>query len=123
MGNNLTTIQAPVIRSNIDLAEALLRVDQLWGSEVGTPLGDELDVLITLVREYEFRNFPMEYPTPVESVIGLMDRKGLRRKDLLPIFGTLGRLSEFLNGKRPLSKNQIKALHQIYGIPYESLMG
>ena len=119
----MTTVTAPVIRDDADLALALERVEKLWGSAVGTQEGDELDVLVTLVRDYESRNYPMQPPTPIEAITGLMDRLSLTRGDLLPIFGSPGRLSEFLSGKRPLSKAQIKALHSTYRIPYESLMG
>ena len=119
----MTTVQAPVIRDDADLVIALAHVDELWGSPIGTPAGDELDVLITLVREYETRHHPIKPPTPVDAVLGLMDRRRLTRSALVPTFGSRGRLSEFLNGKRALSKNQIKALHDSFGIPYESLMG
>jgi HTH-type transcriptional regulator/antitoxin HigA len=119
----MTTVLAPVIGDDVDLTAALARVEVLWGSPVGSPNGDELDVLITLVREYESRHYPIAPPTPIEAVTGLMDRLQLARRDLLPIFGTHARISEFLAGKRPLSKSQIKGLHETYGIPYESLMG
>ena len=33
--------------------EAIERIETLWGAESGTPEGDELDVLLTLVRVYE----------------------------------------------------------------------
>jgi len=118
----MTTVLAPVIRNDADLAIALERVNALWSAEIGTPAGDELDVLITLVHDYESKHHPIEAPTPIDAVLGLMDRLTLTRNDLIPVFGSRARLSEFLNGKRPLSKNQIKALHDSYGIPYESLM-
>ena len=31
--------------------EAIERIETLWGAESGTPEGDELDVLLTLVRQ------------------------------------------------------------------------
>ena len=118
----MTTVLAPVIRDDADLAAALERVEAIWGTAIGSPEGDELDVLVTLVHEYESRHHAMVPPTPIEEVVGLMDRLNLTRRDLIPVFGTHGRLSEFLNGKRPLSKTQIKALHNLYRIPYESLI-
>jgi HTH-type transcriptional regulator/antitoxin HigA len=85
--------------------------------------GDELDVLVALVSDFERRHHTIEFLYAVEAVTGLMDRLQPSRQDLLPIFGTAGKLSEFLSGKRSLSKAQIKALHRRYRIPYESLMG
>ena len=51
----MTTVTAPVIRDDSDLESAIERVDELWGSLIGSAHGDELDVLITLVRDYENR--------------------------------------------------------------------
>lgn len=41
------------IKNDEDLRIALLRVDEIWGAEKGTPEGRELDSLITLVSDYE----------------------------------------------------------------------
>ena len=41
------------IKSNDELRVALLRVDEIWGAEKGTPDGDELEVLVTLISDYE----------------------------------------------------------------------
>ncbi len=75
------------------------------------------------MRDYKGRHHPLGAPPPIEAVVGLMERLELSRRVLIPIFGMQARTSEFLNGKRSLSKNQIKALHTVYGIPFESLMG
>ena len=39
--------------------EAIERIETLWGAESGAPEGDELDVLLTLVRVYENENHPV----------------------------------------------------------------
>ena len=36
--------------------DAIERIETLWGAEPDTPEGDELDVLLTLVRVYEKEN-------------------------------------------------------------------
>ncbi len=43
-------------------------------------------------------------------------------KDLEPYIGSSGRVSEVLNGKRPLSRRMIRQLHTGLQIPYESLL-
>jgi len=49
--------------------EAIERIETLWGAESGTPEGDELDVLLTLVRVYEKENHPVPPPpTPIEAI-------------------------------------------------------
>lgn len=51
------------IRSNEDYEAALEAVSRLWGSPSGTPEGDDLDVLATLIEAYEQQHFPMGEPS------------------------------------------------------------
>jgi hypothetical protein len=50
------------IRSDNDYRDALRRVEALWGSHAGSPEGDELEVLLTLIEVYERSHFPIELP-------------------------------------------------------------
>ena len=50
------------IRDEKSYYEALKRIESLWGSEIGTPEGDELDVLMILVEAYEDKHYPMPLP-------------------------------------------------------------
>lgn len=118
----MTMVSVPVIRTEEDLQWATDRIAELWGAPAGSPEGDELDALMVLVEAYEKEHYPMDPPTPVEVVKGLMDRLGLNQQDLVPIFGSSGKVSEFLNGKRELSKTQIARLHVTYGIPLRRLL-
>jgi HTH-type transcriptional regulator/antitoxin HigA len=47
---------------------------------------------------------------------------GLSRKDLEPLMGSRGRVSEILNGRRSLSLEMIRRLHRELDIPLESLV-
>ncbi|HET8964183.1 MAG TPA: hypothetical protein VFM99_09810 [Chitinophagales bacterium] len=38
---------------------AMLRVEELWGAKTGTPGGDELNELVTLIEKYEELSFPI----------------------------------------------------------------
>jgi HTH-type transcriptional regulator/antitoxin HigA len=110
------------IKTKRDYSEAIKRMEVLWGSKTGTPEGDELDILATLVDNYEQINFPIDAPDPVEAIKYIMEEKGLNRKDLEKAIGDKGKVSEVLNHKRELSKRMIRALHNTFGIPYEILM-
>jgi HTH-type transcriptional regulator/antitoxin HigA len=46
----------------------------------------------------------------------LMESSGRTAKDLLPVFGTRGRVSEILNGKRSISKEQAKKLASVFKV-------
>jgi HTH-type transcriptional regulator/antitoxin HigA len=83
--------------------EAIERIETLWGAESGTPEGDELDVLLTLVRVYEKENHPVPPPTPIEAIRFVMDQRGMKQADLVPYIGSRSKVSEVLRGKRTLS--------------------
>lgn len=110
------------IRSEQDYEEALAEVEALWGAGTGTPKGDRLDVLATLIDAYEAQHYPMDPPDPIEAIKFRMEQQALTRKDLEKILGTRTRVSEVLNRKRGLSINMIRALHQKLGISADVLI-
>jgi HTH-type transcriptional regulator / antitoxin HigA len=111
------------IRSDEDHARAMREIGQLWGARFGTPDGDRLDVLATLVDAYERSRFRIDAPDPVAAIRFRMEQQGLSRKDLEGLIGTRGRVAEVLNGDRPLSINMIRRLHRALGIPADVLIG
>ena len=61
------------VRSQKDYRTALREIGSLMGAEAGSPAGEKLDVLVTLVEAWERKHFPMELPEligiPLESLI------------------------------------------------------
>ncbi len=110
------------IKTKRDYKQALQRMEILWGAKSGTPEGNELDILASLVDGYESQHFPIEAPDPIAALNYLMEEKGWRRKDLEQAIGDKSKVSEVLSGKRELSKRMIRALHEYFNIPYEILM-
>jgi len=110
------------IRTKADYNRALADVERLWGATGGTPEGDRLDVLATLIDAYETEHYPMDPPDPVEAIKFRMEQQGLTRKDLEPLIGTRTRVSEVLNRKRSLSIGMIRRLHDHLGISAEVLI-
>jgi HTH-type transcriptional regulator / antitoxin HigA len=102
--------------------EAIKRIEKLWGAESATPEGDELDVLLTLVRVYEKENHPVPPPTPIEAISFVMDQRGMKQADLVPYIGSRSKVSEILRGKRTLSLSMIRSLHTHLSIPAEILI-
>ncbi len=111
------------IKTKTDYEKALARVDALMDAKPGTPRCDELDVLVTLIEAYESKHYPIAPPNPVSAIKFRMEQAGLTRKDMEPYLGGRGRVSEVLNGKRPLTLEMIRKLHEDLGIPLESLIG
>ncbi len=111
------------IRTEADHETALARVAELMSATVGTPEGDELEILATLVEAYEQKNFPIEPADPIEAIRFRIEQLGLDRKDLEPYLGSRHRVSEVLNRRRGLSLEMIRRLHDGLKIPLEVLIG
>ncbi len=88
----------------------------------GTPEGDRLDVLVTLIDAWEAKHYPLDRPDPVKAIKYHMDQGGLEPRDLIPFIGSRNRVYEVLNRKRPLTLKMIWQLHDGLGIPAESLI-
>lgn len=110
------------IKSEADYLAALSEIEDLMQAAPDTPEGDRLDVLVTLVEAYERQHFPLDLPDAVAAIEYSMERNGLTVKDLTGAIGRPNRVYEVLNGKRRLTLRMIRALHQTYGIPAESLL-
>ena len=107
------------IKTEADHQKALAEIERLAAKDParGTPAGDKLEVLATLVEVYEKEHFPIEQPTPIEAVEFRMDQLGLKRKDVEPYIGSRSKVSEVLAGKRPLTLRMIRALSKGLDIP------
>jgi len=110
------------IRSKRDYGAALSEVETLWGAGSGTPGGDRLDVLATLIDAYEAVHHPMDPPDPIEAIKFRMEQQNLTRKDLEGIVGSRTRIAEVLNRRRGLSINMIRRLHDELGISTDILI-
>lgn len=110
------------IRSKVDHRWALKEVERLWNADPGTPDGDRVDILVTLIETYEEVHFPIAAPDPVSAIQFMLEQKGLTRKDLEPAIGSRGRVSEVLNRKRPLTLAMVRALGKLLDIPAEILV-
>lgn len=110
------------IKTEQDYELALSVIEEIWGSIKDTPEGDRLDILITLVEAYERINHRIYPPDPIAAIEFHMDQNELTRVDLEEYIGTRARVSEVLNGKRGLSIEMIRNLHDGLGIPLESLI-
>jgi len=98
------------IRSEADYDAALAEVSGLMDAAPGTPEGDRLDILVTLIEAYEARHWPIEAPDPIDAIRVRMQQKHLRPRDLEPMIGSRGRVSEVLSRKRPLTLPMIRRL-------------
>ncbi len=110
------------IKTDGDYRRTLAEIETLMTAGSGTPEGDRLDVLVTLVEAWEARHHPLDFPDPIAAILYHMEQGGLAPKDLVPYIGGRSRVYEVLNRKRPLSLKMIRRLHRGLGIPAESLI-
>ncbi len=110
------------IRSERDYEAALDRISELMDTEVDSPEGDELDVLVDLVELYESKQVPMGYPSPIAAIEFRMEQAGLRPVDLASFIGSRAKVSEVLSGKRTITMPMARALHEHLGIPADVLL-
>lgn len=110
------------IRSEADYDRALLEIDALFDARPGTPEGDELDVLVTLVEAYEAEHHAIGAPDPIALIEFAMEQRGADRSDLEALIGPRGRVSEILNRRRPLTLPMIRRLTVEWGLPTEALV-
>ena len=110
------------IRSEADYDRALHRVEKLWDSPKNSSRGDELDILATLIEAYERQHYPIDLPSPIEAIKFRLEQQGKDTHALIGVIGQRTRVYEVMHGKRPLSLNMIRNLHQKFGIPAEVLI-
>ncbi len=110
------------IRSEADHAWALAAIDSLMDAKHGSDEGRMLDILADLVEHYEERHHPMPKADPLEVIKTYMQSHGLRQRDVTDIFGTQGRASEVLSGKRPLTAPMIARLRARFGLSADVLL-
>jgi len=109
------------IRTDDDHRAALLQIEGLWGAAEGTPDGDRLDVLATLVEAYEDRHWPIEDIDPVEAIEAAMTHEGYTRGDLAALIGE-SRATEILRRQRHLTLAMIRKISGAWHVPEGTLV-
>jgi hypothetical protein len=86
IGLQAEVVEGPVdirhIRTESEHKDALLEVATLMASDpaLGTSEGDRLDVLVTLIQDYETRHFPIDRPGAVDALLASEIGAGVRHE-------------------------------------------
>ena len=112
------------IRTEANYQAALKLVEPYFDAdpEPDSDEGAHFEALIALIMAYEAKHFPILPPDPIEAIKFSMDQQGLTNRDLEPMIGSRGRVSEVLSGKRRLSMAMVWRLHEGLGIAAETLI-
>jgi antitoxin component HigA of HigAB toxin-antitoxin module/mRNA-degrading endonuclease HigB of HigAB toxin-antitoxin module len=114
-----------VLRSDEEYEAAVAEIDALLDRDIvpGSEEEDRLEFLTLLVEAYDDEHFPMGGSSTPQSIVDfVLEQRGMQRSDLAEVMGGRSRVSDFFNGKRELSRTQIKALRDVFGIPADLLL-
>ncbi|CAN5850473.1 DNA-binding protein [soil metagenome] len=117
-----TVTRIKPLHTKADHAAALATIEQLWDAKPGTPDGDTLEVLATLVDVYEREHTPILPADPIEAIKFRLEQQGKTRKELESILGSRSRVAEVLGGVRRLSRVMMIRVHRELQIPFDVLM-
>jgi HTH-type transcriptional regulator / antitoxin HigA len=109
------------IKTDQDHRGAVAEIERLWGAAEGTPEGDRLDILATLVDAYEDGRWPVADLDPVEAIEAAMAHEGRTRADLAALIGQ-SRATEILQRRRPLTLPMIRKIAAAWHLPEQLLV-
>lgn len=119
-GKLLLRILPRPIQTEKENQRAVALLEELDLREDLSPEEEQLAELLTLlIEDFEERRYAMKPAPPLEMLEVLMEDRGLRHKDIWPVFGNKGLASEVLNGKRAISKAQARKLAEYFHVPVE----
>ena len=113
------------IRTDAGHRAALAEIEKLWGAASGTPEGDKLDVLATLVEAYEERRWPTPNRRrfdPIDVLRYAIEELGHTQAELAKIIGSRARASEILARRRPLTLQMIQKISAAWRISADLLV-
>ncbi len=82
-----------------------------------TPEQRSLAELITVLVEQFERRYDLGHAEPLDGLKSLMEDRGVRQRDLIPIFGSSSVASDVLRGKRGISKQHARGLAEYFSVP------
>jgi HTH-type transcriptional regulator / antitoxin HigA len=114
----LAAVKPKVIETEEENEFYLAEVSKLMqlGENLSPAQEQLLRLLVNLIENFEDHHYQLHPATPLEILTNLIHDRGLKQKDLLPVFGSQGIASEVLSGKRSISKAHAKALGEFFKV-------
>lgn len=121
------TLLAQTLPGVIDSQDEYDRVEAIFDAlfdKARSPEEDRLfELLADLMEAFEAKTLePLVGLSPVETLKVLMRENSLKQVDLAEIFGGQSVVSEVLNGKREITKQQAKNLAEIFKMKIEAFI-
>lgn len=108
-----------VLKTEEDYKNASMRLMEIFHANPNTPEGDELDLLLVLVKDFDDKHYKLPEPDALEVIKYKMEEMGIKAKDLEPIIGSKGHVSSILSGKREITLKMAQKLKNYFRIPAE----
>ena len=114
--------QLYVIENEKDYLEAINRYEEIRDAKKGSPEHREKLLIVTLVTQYEEKQWDLPPVDPIEMIKIRMEDFGYKPADLAREYGDKGTISKVLNYKQPLSLKMIRLFSKKLRIPAEALL-
>ncbi|MEO1131183.1 MAG: transcriptional regulator [Cyanobacteria bacterium J06639_1] len=113
----LTRYRPKAIATEAENEAALALAEELEHQSPRSPEEEALlDLLTILIERFEEEHYPIPEGTPQSMVLHLLEARDLKQEALVGVVGSRGVVSEIVNGKRGISKNQAKALAEFFHV-------
>jgi len=117
-GRLCADIVPKIIENDREFDRLVAKMEALDRKENPTPEEEALSALLSkLIQDYDDRHHELPELPPHRMIRFLMDQRGLRQADLLPIFGTRSVVSDVVSGKREPSKSHVRKLADFFKVP------
>lgn len=110
-----------VIENDDDFKAAKALASRLMDSEDPASIA-QLRAQGLLLQAYEARRWPVEPASAAEIIQYIMEQNDLTPADMVSVLGARSRVSEILNGQRPLSIAMVKRLRATFHISADALI-
>jgi HTH-type transcriptional regulator / antitoxin HigA len=106
-----------VITSELEYDRALAIAESLIANRNLTNEESQfLALIVTLIEDYESKNYPMGDVSPQAALLHLMEYSGTSQADLVGSIGSREMVAEIVEGKRSISQVEAKALGDYFQV-------
>lgn len=107
-----------IIKTEAAYRKAAKRAMAIFQAKEGTSEGDELALLLVLIKDYEDKHIKVPQVSPIEVIKLKMEERGIKAKDLEPLIGSKGHVSSILSrakGNNIKNGSKLKRLFSFAG--------
>lgn len=117
-GRLCAAVLPEAIENEKEFDRLVAEMEELDRKENPTEEEETLSALLAiLIQDYDDRHYPLPKLAPYKMIQFLMEQRGLRQADLLPIFGSRSVASDVIGGKREPSKVHVRKLAEFFRLP------